>query len=140
MAILFPAALLILTPIFDIVRAITDNMAWSQLGFWCAFLGVTLAIVTFLPSLIDWLALDRDQDAREWRARIPSLLLQGTGISAFIASVVLRLHAAGAISPAAFALADVGVTMLAVAVLVAGPRPQPVRLPYHPSSRPPRTV
>jgi uncharacterized membrane protein len=120
MAIVFPAALLILTPIFDIVFAITFNIAWHTIAFWCAFVGVSLALVVFMPALLDWLALDRGTRAR--RESLPSLALQALGIVAFVASVTLRLRGHGTPSPLAFALADGGVCLLAMAALVAAPR------------------
>jgi uncharacterized membrane protein len=119
MAILFPAALLILTPIFDIVRAITANIIWGRAAFWCAFAGVSMAFVIFIPMLIDWLALDKGTPLR--RLRLPSLTLCALGILAFIASVVLRLHAHGALSAVAFAFADSGVTLLAISALISEP-------------------
>ena len=126
-AILFPAALLILTPIFDIVRAITGNIPWARAAFWCAFVGVSMALVLFMPALIDWLALDRGTPAR--RLRLPSLVLQALGILAFIASAMLRLHAHGGLSPLAFALADGGVTLMAISVVISEPRHHAISLP-----------
>ena len=138
-SIIFPAALLIVTPISDIVRAITFNIAWGHVGFWCAFVGVALALVTFLPMLIDWLALDEGTRAR--RIQAPSLVLQGGGILAFIASIVLRMHAGMAhLAPLAFVFADLGVTALGAAALISGDgyRPAPVRLRAHSHARPRR--
>jgi uncharacterized membrane protein len=136
MAILFPTALLILTPIFDIVRAITDNVAWSHVAFWSAFVGGTAALVMLMPLVLDWLALEPfGSEGRKKRARIPSLLMHAGGVIAFVVGVVLRLHAGGGLSPAAFALADVGITLLAVAILFAEPRhDRGVRIPFTPSA------
>jgi hypothetical protein len=134
-AIVFPATLLVLTPIFDIMRAITDNMAWTRRAFACAFVGVNLALVVFMPLLLDWLALDRGTVAR--RLCFPSLLLQALGIFVFVMSVIVRLHRHGSVSLPAFALADAGVALLAVAALIAAPqatRP-PHSLPPRPAPR-----
>jgi uncharacterized membrane protein len=122
--ILFPASLLILTPIFDVVRAITGNSGWGLAAFWCAFAGMSLALVVFLPLAIDWLALERGTPARQ--ARLPSLLLDALGLIACVASVALRLRARGALSLLAFMCADGGVTLLALAALTGQARARPV--------------
>jgi uncharacterized membrane protein len=132
-AILFPASLLALTPIFDIVLAITGNSRWNQAAFWCAFVGVSMAMVLFMPLFIDWLALTHGTPAR--RALLPSLLLHTLGIGAFVASVALRLRARGGLSPLAFICAESGVILFALAALNGAARERPLATHHTPAAQ-----
>jgi uncharacterized membrane protein len=132
MAIVLPAVPLALTPVFDLVRAMSGDLFFSKVAFGFNFVGICLALVAFLPRLVDWLAHDRGTTAG--RVRSPSLLLHALALVAFSASAVHRLVARGAPSPFAFAAATAGLMLLVLSALRAGRRHQPIDWPrYAPS-------
>lgn len=113
MSISFPTFLLVLTPIFDLVRLITGDIVWSEVAFLLAFTGAIAGAVVALPALVDWLALPRS--SRAWRAAGLQLALLVAAVVVAAASAVIRLHA-GATTFAAlpFALVLGGVALLLV--------------------------
>lgn len=115
MVIVFPLALLVLSPVSDIVGAITRDAFWSRAAFWLAFLGTIAAIVAAVPGFIDWLAVPGGTRAK--RVGVIHLAVNLTAVALFVISVILRFeHGADAFHAIAFVLALVG----ALVVLVGG--------------------
>ncbi len=113
MSISFPTFLLVLTPVFDLVRLITGEVLWSQVAFLLVFAGGIAGAVVALPALIDWLALSRQ--SRAWRAAGLQLALLGAAIVASGASAIVRLHGGAssfAALPFVLALASVGLLLV----------------------------
>lgn len=115
MVIVFPLALLVLSPVSDIVGAITHDAFWLRAAFWLAFLGVISAVVAAVPGFIDWLAVPGGTRAK--RVGVIHLAVNLTAVALFVISVILRFqHGAEAFHAVAFVLALVG----ACVVLVGG--------------------
>jgi uncharacterized membrane protein len=114
MSISFPTLLLVLTPIFDLVRLITGDIVWSEIAFLLAFAGAIAGALVALPALIDWLALPRQSPA--WRAAGLQLGLLTAAVSVSATSAVIRLHA-GATT---FAALPFALVLGSVALLLVG--------------------
>jgi uncharacterized membrane protein len=114
MSISFPTFLLVLTPIFDLVRLITGEVIWSEVAFLLAFAGAIAGAVVALPALIDWLALPRTSPA--WRAAGLQLALLSAAVVVGGTSAVIRLHA-GATT---FAALPFALVLGSVALLLVG--------------------
>lgn len=114
MSISFPTFLLVLTPIFDLVRLITGDIIWSEVAFLLAFAGAIAGALVALPALIDWLALPRRSSA--WRASGLKLALLTAAVVVATASAVVRLHA-GATT---FAAVPFALVLGSVALLLVG--------------------
>lgn len=113
MSISFPTFLLVLTPVFDLVRLITGEVVWSQISFLLVFTGVIAGAVVALPALIDWLAMSRRSAV--WRAAGLQLALLGAAILGAGVSAVVRLHGGAstfAALPFALALGSVGLLLV----------------------------
>jgi uncharacterized membrane protein len=91
-ATIVPSVLLALTPLFDIVRVVTRDPAWSRAAFWLAFVGVVVATVAVIPDLLDWLATDRHTPAR--RAGLAPLTLHLAALAPLALGVFERLRLA----------------------------------------------
>jgi len=98
---LFPSALLALTPVLDIVRVITRNPAWSRAAFWSALVGVVAVAVALLPEVLDWLAADRHTRTRV--AGAAPLTLHFAALAPLALGVFERLHLAAVTRAAASA-------------------------------------
>ncbi len=98
MSTVFPSLLLALTPLFDVVRLITRNPAWSRAALWSALVATVAAVVAVLPELIDWLALDRHTRAR--RAAIAPLTVHAAAAWPLALGFVERLRDFGATTSA----------------------------------------
>ena len=113
MLIVFPLALLVLTPASDLVGLITKDSFWSRAAFWLAFLGVIAGVVAAIPGFIDWLAVPRRTRAR--RVGVIHLAVNLTAIGLFVLSVVLRLqHGAARFGVVPFILAIAGAGVILV--------------------------
>lgn len=113
MLIVFPLALLTLTPITDIVRLVTRNSFWSHVSFFLAFAGVVAGVVAAIPGFLDWLTIPRGTRAR--RVGVTHLTVNLIGLALFTISIVLRMRVgAERFAPVAFLLAAAGAATLVV--------------------------
>lgn len=64
MLIVFPLGLLATAAIFDVIRFVTGNAAWSQMAFYLIAAGLIGGVVAAVPGLIDYLAIPRGTRAR----------------------------------------------------------------------------
>ena len=94
MSMLFPSALLALTPVLDIVRMVTRNPVWGRVAFWSAVVGVIAVAIALLPEVLEWLAADRNTRTRT--AGAAPLLLQFAAIAPLALGVFERLNLAAA--------------------------------------------
>jgi hypothetical protein len=121
MTMIFPSALLALTPMLDVVRLVTHDPWWARFAFWTAFFGVIVVAVLFLPELIDWLAAGRHTRAR--RAGAAPLTLHLAALAPLTLGVFERLHLAAVARATAVAGAAPTMTKLDVwpmALAIAG--------------------
>jgi uncharacterized membrane protein len=57
MLVVFPLGLLGISPLWDILRLVTDSARWSDIAFWTIVAGIASALVAAVPGFIDWLAI-----------------------------------------------------------------------------------
>ena len=67
--IVFPLGLLSTAVIFDIIRMLTDNPAWSDVSFYLIAAGVVGGLVAAVFGLIDWLAIGSGTAAKRTGAK-----------------------------------------------------------------------
>jgi uncharacterized membrane protein len=98
MLIVFPLGLFVTGTIFDLIRIISDNPTFGQVGYWNIAAGLIGAVLAAITGLLDWTAIPAGTRAK----RIG--LLHGGGNTAvlllFLISWLVRMdntdHVAGA--------------------------------------------
>jgi uncharacterized membrane protein len=101
LSVFVPCALLALTPLFDVVRVLTRNPAWSRAAYWSALIGLVVAVMAVLFELLDWVAADRHTRARG--AGAAPLTLHVAAIAPLALGIYERLHLAAAARTASLA-------------------------------------
>ncbi|MDP9793360.1 putative membrane protein [Catenuloplanes nepalensis] len=98
MVIVFPLGLLVTGTIFDLVRLITGNEIFGQVGFWNITAGVIGAIVAATTGWLDWTSIPAGTRAK--RIGLLHGTLNGLVLVLFAISWLLRLdgtHQPGAL-------------------------------------------
>jgi uncharacterized membrane protein len=101
MSTLFPSALLMLTPLFDIVRLLTRDPTWGRAAFWSALVGLLVVALAVAAELVAWLDTGRFTRAR--RAGLAPLTVHVAALTPLALGVFERLQLASVTRVAAAA-------------------------------------
>lgn len=64
MLVVFPLGLLISAVIFDVLRLVTDDLAWAEAAFLTMGAGIVMGLVAAVPGYLDYRHVPRDTRAR----------------------------------------------------------------------------
>lgn len=118
MAVVFPTAFLLATPVADLAFWIRGDPFWALASFWLATSGFVMGVVAALLGFAEFMLL------KEVRARLAAwthLIAALMALALAAANVQLRLHdPAGAIIPWGILLSTVMAVMVGVAGWIGG--------------------
>jgi uncharacterized membrane protein len=117
MTVIFPAGLLAITAVFDLIGVLTDSLALSNAAYWTLVAGLLGAVLAMPSGWVDWHALPVGSRAR----RIGAWHGVGNGLLSivFAASLMLRTDGAAA-SRVAIALSATGLVGLVLTAWLGG--------------------
>jgi uncharacterized membrane protein len=88
MLVVFPLGLFITAVVFDLIHLVTDNVTFSQVGFWNIVAGAIGAVLAATFGLIDWLSIPtgtRAKGAGLWHG-----LLNAGALVLFVIALLVR--------------------------------------------------
>ncbi len=112
MLVNYPIALLTTSAVFDIIHWITGNGYWSEIAFWLIAVGLIGGILAAVVGTIDWIAIPSGTRAKSvglWHGGGNYLILL-----LLLGSWLIRLHAPGNPSIAAYILSFLGAGLVMI--------------------------
>jgi uncharacterized membrane protein len=121
MLVAFPLGLLGISPLWDILRLVTDQTSWANVAFWTIVAGLVSAVVAAVPGIIDWLAIPGGTRAK--RIGVWHMSANAVVMALFALSLFLRAGTTGGYwhaGVAAFLPAWIGVAFALVSAWFGG--------------------